>query len=178
MPSFSFHPLRDEDIPLARGWLLEPHVSRWYHDDPKETDYPEGTIHDWLEAVHGRDPTDMFVIEMDARPIGIIQSYRVDAYPDYVAEIGALAEPAFGVDLFIGERELIGKGHGTALLREFVRQGFDRYGVAYCVIGPSRSNAAAIRSYEKAGFRYLKDYREEGMSEPEHVLLDIHRGDL
>ena len=120
----------------------------------------------------------MFVIKMDARPIGIIQSYRVDAFPDYVAQLGGLAEPAFGVDLFIGERELIGKGHGTALLRDFVRQGFDRYGVGYCVIGPSRSNEAAIRSYEKAGFRHLKDYREEGMSEPEHVLLDMHRSDL
>jgi len=170
--------MREGDLALARRWLLEPHVSHWYHDDPTETDYPERTIRDWLEAIEGRDPTDMFVIEMDARAIGVIQSYRVDAYPDYMSQIGGIAEPAFGVDLFIGERDLIGKGHGTALLREFVKQGFDRYGLAYCVIGPSRSNAAAIRSYEKAGFRYLKDYREEGMSEPEHVLLDIRRGDL
>jgi aminoglycoside 6'-N-acetyltransferase len=153
-------------------------VRRWWNDDPKEVDYPEDTIRDWLEAIRGDDPTDMFLIKMDGRPIGVIQSYRVDSYPDYVAELGELREPAFSIDLFIGEPELIGKGHGTALLREFVRQGLDRYGVDYCVIGPTRSNVAAIRSYEKAGFRYLKDYREEDTTTPDHVLLDIRRRDL
>ena len=55
---------------------------------------------------------------------------------------------------------------------------FEKYGVDYCVIGPARSNVAAIRSYEKAGFRYLKDYREEDTTEPDHMLLDIRRRDL
>jgi aminoglycoside 6'-N-acetyltransferase len=120
----------------------------------------------------------MFLIAMNGRPIGVIQSYRVDSYPDYVQEVGKLAEPAFSLDVFIGEPELIGKGHGVGLLRSFVPLMFERYRVDYCVIGPSRSNVAAIRSYEKAGFRYLKDYREEDTTDPEHMLLDIRRRDF
>ena len=170
--------MREADVPMLREWLLRPHVRRWFHDDPDEHDYPEGTIRDWLQAVRGEDPTDMFVIHVDGRPSGVIQSYRVDDYDDYVAQVGPLAEPAFGLDLFIADPALIGKGHGPALIREFVRAGFDRYGLDYCVIGPSRSNAAAIRAYEKAGFRYLKDYREDDTIDPPHVLLDIHRTDL
>jgi aminoglycoside 6'-N-acetyltransferase len=178
MPEYTFAPMGEDDFPLARRWLLLPHVRRWWNDDPDEHDYPEGTLAEWLEAIHGTDPTDMFIIALDGRPIGVIQSYRVQDYPDYVAELGELPEPAISVDVFIGEPELIGKGHGTALMRAFLPLAFERYQMNYCVIGPSKSNAAAIRSYEKAGFRYLKEYREEDTIDPPHVLLDIHRADL
>lgn len=169
--------MREQDLPLARRWLLEPHVRRWWHDDPEERDYPEGTIRDWLPRLRGEDATEMYVISLDGRPVGVIQSYRIDDEPEYVAEIGELEEPAIGVDLFIGDPELIGKGHGPALLRAFLRDAFARYGREYCVIGPSTANVAAVRAYEKAGFRYLRDYREEDTIDPPHVLLDIHRRD-
>lgn len=153
-------------------------MRRWWNDDPDERDYPEGTLEEWRKAIRGEDPTDMFLIAMAGRPIGVIQSYRVDSYPDYVEEVGELSEAAFSVDVFIGEPDLIGKGHGPALLRAFLPPMFERYGVEYCVIGPSLANVAAIRSYEKAGFRYLKEYREEGTTDPAHLLLDIRRRDL
>jgi len=170
--------MRVEDFTLARRWLLEPHVRRWWHDDPKETDYPEGTLADWARAIHGDDPTDMFLIALSGRPIGMLQSYRVQDHPEYVNELGELAERAASLDLFIGEPGLIGRGHGPALIREFLPIAFERYGVAYCVIGPARANVAAIRAYEKAGFRYLREYREPDTTDPEHVLLDVRRSDL
>ena len=170
--------MHEDDLERARRWLLLPHVRRWWNDDPDEDDYPEGTLAEWLKAIRGEDATDMFLIVLDGRPIGVIQSYRVQDYPDYVAEVGDLAQPAFSIDLFIGEPELIGKGHGAALLRAFLPIAFERYALDYCVIGPSKTNAAAIRSYEKAGFRYLKDYREEDTIDPAHVLLDIRRSDV
>jgi aminoglycoside 6'-N-acetyltransferase len=169
--------MRETDIAFVRRWLLEPHVRRWWNDDPNEEDYPDGTLEEWRQAIRGEDPTDMFVIKMDGTPIGVIQSYRVGDYPDYVEETG-VTEPAISVDLFIGKPDLIGKGHGPALLRAFLHEAFARYAIDYCVIGPTRSNVAAIRAYEKAGFRYLRDYREEDTAEPEHVLLEIHAHDL
>ncbi len=147
---------------LARRWLLEPHVRRWWHDDPTEHDYPEGTLREWRLAIRGEDPTDMFVIGLAGRPIGMLQAYRVQDYPEYVEEIGEVDEAAMSIDLFIGEADLIGEGHGPALIREFMRPAFERYGVSYCVIGPSRANV----------------YREPDTIDPEHVLLDIRRSDL
>lgn len=175
---YTFVPLREADIPLTRRWLLEPHVRRWWNDDPDEHDYPEGTIAEWMKALRGEDRTDMFLVRLDGRPIGVVQSYRVQDYPDYVAELGTLPAPAVSVDVFIGEADLIGKGHGAALMRAFLPLAFDRYKLDYCVIGPSMSNVAAIRSYEKAGFRYLKEYREEHTIDPPHMLLDIRRADV
>lgn len=156
---------------------MRPHVRRWYDDVPAET-YPDDTITDYRRAMRGADPTDLYVISLDGRPIGVIQSYRIDDHPGYAAQV-AVGRAAIGIDLFIGESDLIGKGHGPALIRALLRDvAFPRYGVDLCVIGPTRSNAAAIRAYEKAGFRFLKTYLEPDSGEPEHYLMELTRAEL
>ena len=152
-------------------------MRRWYDDVPAKS-YPDDEIADRRRAIRGEDPTDHFVIEREARPIGEIQSYLIDDDPEYAAMV-ALGRPAFGIDLFIGQPELIGRGHGPALIRAFLREvAFPRYRVDLCVIGPTRSNVAAIRAYEKAGFRFLKDYLEPESREPEHYLMQLTRAEL
>ena len=46
------------------------------------------------------------------------------------------------------------------------------------LIGPTASNVAAIRAYEKAGFRFLKTYLEPDSREQEHYLMELTRTDL
>ena len=170
-------PLREEHLVLVRTWLLRPHVRRWYDDVAAET-YPDDPIEERRLTLRGEDPTDYFVIELDGRPIGEIQSYLVDDDPEYAAMV-ALGRPALGIDLYIGEPELIGHGHGPALIRAFLRDvAFPRYGVTTCVIGPAQSNRAAIRAYEKAGFRFLKNYLEPESREPPHELMELTRAEF
>ncbi len=177
MPDFAFAALRDEDLGLVRTWLLREHVRRWFHDTPSES-YPDGTIADYRSVIRGEDPTDVFLIGLDGRRIGLIQSYRIDDHPEYATQV-ALGRPAFGIDLFIGEPELIGRGHGPAVIRAFLRDvAFPRYRVDLCVIGPTRSNTAAIRAYGKAGFHFLKTYLEPASREPEHYLMELTRDEL
>lgn len=160
-----------------RTWLLRPHVRRWYDDVAAEV-FPDDTIAERVTAIRGLDPTDYHVIMLDGRPIGEIQSYRIDDDPEYAAQV-AVGRPAIGIDLFIGEPDCIGRGHGPALIRAFLRDiAFPRYGVELCVIGPTASNAAAIRAYEKAGFRFLKRYLEPDSREPGHYLMELTRADL
>ena len=149
-------------------------MRQWYDDVAGET-YPDDTIAEYQLAIRGDDPTDYFVVELDGRPIGEIQSYLIDDEPEYAAML-ELGRPAFGIDLFIGEPELIGRGHGPALIRAFLRDvGFSRYGVDLSVIGPATNNVAAIRAYEKAGFRFLKNYLEPETREPPHYLMELSR---
>jgi aminoglycoside 6'-N-acetyltransferase len=143
---------------------------------PAET-YPDDSIADDRRAINGEDPTDLYLIRLDGRPIGQLQCYRIDDHPDYAAQL-SLDRAAIGIDLFIGEAELIGRGHGPALIRAFLRDAFPRYGVDLCVIGPARGNVAAIRAYEKAGFRFLKMYLEPETKEPEHYLMELTRAEL
>ena len=174
---FTFSPTREDDLELIRTWLLRPHVRRWYDDVAAET-YPDHSIAERRSAIRGEDPTDYFVIHLAGRPIGEIQSYRIDDDPEYAA-IVAIGRPAMGIDLFIGEPELIGLGHGPALIRTFLRDvGFPRYAVDLCVIGPTSTNVAAIRAYERAGFRFLNTYREPESREPDHYLMELTRSEL
>lgn len=160
-----------------RAWLLRPHVKRWF-DDVAAAAYPDDTISEYRTAIRGEDPTDLYVIRLEGRPIGVLQSYRIDDHPEYAAQL-ALDRPAVGIDLFIGEPELVGRGHGPALIRAFLRDiAFPHYAVDLCVIGPTISNVAAIRAYEKAGFRFLKTYLEPDSREQEHYLMELTRADL
>ena len=68
-----------------------------------------------------------------------------------------------GVDLFLAEEELTGKGLGTEVLRRFVRDVvFARPETSACVAGPDARNAASLRAFEKAGFRRVRDFLEDG----------------
>jgi len=153
-------------------------VSRWWADPPRAT-YPDDEIEKYRARVRGddRDPTRTFCIRHRGRPIGFIQCYRIDDDDEYGRAL-ALGTPAAGIDLFIGEPELIGTGHGPALIRAFLRDvGFPLYDVPECVIGPSVKNASAIRAYEKAGFVWFKDAPVPDEPDPEH-LMRIRRADL
>lgn len=176
-PEYDFPALTEADLPLIRRWLLEPHVSRWWADPPRDT-YPDDELDKYRKRVRGEgDPTDLFFIRHRGRPIGFIQSYLIDDYDEYGQAL-ALDAPSAGIDLFIGEPAEIGKGHGPLLIRAFLRDVvFARYDVAQCVIGPSVKNTSAIRAYEKAGFRFFRDARVPDEPDPEH-LMRIRRDDL
>src|SRR5712692_810137 len=103
-PRYSFTPLREEDLALVRGWLLQTHVSRWW-DDGVLVPYPHAVIEQYLAAIRGEEPTYHYVAHIDDRPAGMFQHYRIADDSEY-AEALALDEDAIGVDLFIGAAAL------------------------------------------------------------------------
>jgi RimJ/RimL family protein N-acetyltransferase len=174
---YDFPALIEADLPLVRRWLLEPHVRRWWADPPRDT-YPDDELDKYRARVRGDDElTQIFFIRRRGQPIGFIQSYRIDDYDEYGRAL-ALDVSAAGIDLFIGEPELIGKGLGPSAIRAFLRDVvFARYEVEECVIGPSVKNTRAIRAYEKAGFVWLKDVVVPDEPEREH-LMRIRRDEV
>lgn len=176
-PEFDFAALAVADLPRIRGWLLEPHVRRWW-DDPPRDGYPEDELEKYRRRIDGEDrDTEIFFIRRRGRPIGFIQCYRIDDHDAYGQAL-ALDASAAGIDLFIGEPELIGQGLGPAVIGAFLRDVvFERYDVDGCVIGPSVRNTSAIRAYEKAGFVWLRDVLVPDEPDPEH-LMRIRRADV
>jgi aminoglycoside 6'-N-acetyltransferase len=59
---------------------------------------------------------------------------------------------ARGIDQFIGDPDMIGRGHGSAFIRYFA-DGLLTAGTPRVLTDPDPANARAIRAYEKAGFR-------------------------
>jgi aminoglycoside 6'-N-acetyltransferase len=141
-PRYGFRPVVEADLPVIAGWLAEPHVAEWW-DDPEEE---IAAIREHIDSIS----VEPLIVELDGRPIGYLQSYDPhleDDHPYQDQPFGTL-----GIDLTIGEPELVGIGHGSALLRQFVAELFAE-GAPRVIIDPDPANARAIRAYEKAGFK-------------------------
>ena len=157
-----FRPLRTDDLPLLRAWFERDHVRRWWRDPIDEA----------MAKRLRRDATDEYVIVVDGRPVGMIQTYLVAAYPEWAAIVGA--EPGLaGVDLLIGEEDAVGRGVGPGVLAAFTRDVvFARPETTACVATVEEPNRRSWRAFEKAGFRHVADVEEDGLP---HRLMRLDR---
>jgi RimJ/RimL family protein N-acetyltransferase len=156
------------DLRLLHEWIRRPHALRWYGDHGT---YEDVVAH-YLPAIEGSDPTDHYIVLLGGRPIGMLQTYLVADYPDYAGLIGVEDSVTAGVDIIIGEEELIGRGLGTEILRRFVDEiVFARPETTTCVADPDTRNIASIRAFEKAGFRVVREFVEDPGDGQRHVLV-------
>jgi aminoglycoside 6'-N-acetyltransferase len=125
----TLRPLAKGDEDQLRRIHAAPEVVRWW-DDPDERfpwDEPEST---------------RLTIEADGVVAGLIQ-YSEEPEPKYRHA---------SIDLFL-DPALHGRGLGTEAIRRVVRHLTEDRGHHRITIDPAAANAAAIRTYEKVGFR-------------------------
>jgi aminoglycoside 6'-N-acetyltransferase len=151
--------------PLAAGDEAEllrihrtPEVMRWW-DAPAEG-FP------WEESQSTR-----LTIEVDGAVAGLIQFWE-EPEPKYRHA---------GIDLFL-DPALHGRGLGTEAVRRIVRQLVEERGHHRVTIDPATANAAAIRAYEKAGFRRVGVMRSserdaDGEGWHDRLLMELVRPD-
>jgi aminoglycoside 6'-N-acetyltransferase len=152
-----FRPLGEEDLPLLRDWLRRDHVRLWWRDPIEEA------VEECRVAIEGREPTAYYLIVLEGRPVGMIQTYLASDYPEW-EEIVQVGDGVAGVDLLIGEADLVGRGLGPRILAEFVRGVvFADPGATAVVATVEEPNRRSWRAFEKAGFRHVRDVEEEGL---------------
>ena len=162
----AFEPLRKEDLSLLREWLGREHVRPWWRDDLEES------LREYEQAIAGLDPTDHYLILVKDRPVGMIETYLVEKHPEWEA-IVQVGEGVAGVDLLIGEPDLIGAGLGPRVLAEFAEKVvFARPETHACIAAVDEANRRSWRAFEKAGFRYVRDVEEDGLP---HRLMRLDR---
>jgi aminoglycoside 6'-N-acetyltransferase len=153
-------PLTERDAAELRRILSEPEVARWW-DEPDE-DFPLGD-----------DPeSTRLVIEVDGAIAGMIQ-------------FGEEPDPKYrhaSVDLFL-DPALHGRGLGTEAVRRVVRQLIEGRGHHRITIDPATANVAAIRAYEKAGFKpvgVMRQYERDNDRRGWHdaLLMDLLADEL
>src|SRR4051812_47153320 len=146
---FTFRPLARADFATLRQWLRTPHVARWWADDSSD----EGLEAMYGGCIDGTEPAEVFVAEVDGRPIGLVQRFRIDAYAEYQEELAALVEiPArtSSIDYLIGPEDAIGRGWGTKLIRTFAAQLWRDDAEAVAIIVPVHAaNRASWRVLER-----------------------------
>ena len=142
---YQFRPMSAQDLPLIRRWLGTSHVAQWWHDPDVQFALVSGDLDD--------PAMDQFIVSTRDRPFAYLQCYDPKAWPE-----GGLGEhPAGtrGIDQFIGEPDMINRGHGSALIRDFVDD-LLKAGTPRVVTDPDPANSRAVRAYEKAGFEKIR----------------------
>jgi aminoglycoside 6'-N-acetyltransferase len=153
------------DLPLVAAWLEQEHVRRWWPP------YDDIDAH-YRPVFEGRDRSDHYLIVLGERPVGMIQTYLVHDHPDW-EELVHVGRDVAGVDLLLGEPDVVGRGLGPLVLETFSRDVvFARPATRAVVAGVDVENRRSLRAFEKAGFRPVRDYVEEGRP---HRLMRLDR---
>lgn len=133
-------PLRAEDVERVAEIQSEPGVARWW-GAPDEAEL--------RRQAEGRDEAKAFAVESAGELVGLIQ-YQEENEPDFRHA---------GIDVFLAERAQ-GRGLGTEAVRTLARYLIEERGYYRLTIDSAADNTAAIRAYEKVGFRPVGHMRE------------------
>lgn len=149
----TLRPAALEDRRMIYEWLAHSDVTATMLGFPL---YPETPIPTWEEFCEDYQPYFFdgsapwlgrsFLIVADAEPVGQIN------YNDIIEEDGC---KRVELDIWLRSQAVCGKGFGPDALETLCRHLSDAYGVQEFMVQPSERNGAAIRAYEKAGFRRL-----------------------
>lgn len=166
--SISFKKLQLADLPLIHRWLNEPHVHEWYDHDKQNT--LEEITKRYEPKIKGEKPTDCYLVIHEDQPVGYIQTYKVNDWPEFGNYVGYDDHTA-SIDLFIGETSFMGKGLGSLMIKKFLRDVvFASQEITTCIIGPEPKNLRAINAYIKAGFTYVKTVQIPNEPEPTYIM--------
>ena len=120
--------------------------------------------------LRGQRATLMHIASADGRHFGFVQSYRILDSPSYAEEIGV--GDGAGMDYFIGDETLIGRGLGRAMLAAYLeRILFPAFPEERrCIVCYETTNAASGGVLRSLGFRREKDLIEGGVPSTMMIL--------
>ena len=99
---YQFQPMSSRDLPMVRAWLAAPHVREWWGDADEQFDLVSGDLNE--------PAMDQFVVTCAGRPIRYICNATTRAHgPDN--GLGMHPPSTRGIDQFIGEPDMIDRGH-------------------------------------------------------------------
>lgn len=127
------------DIPNKVNWINDPRNNAFLHYDlPLEIKKTEG----WFERNKNRTDRYDAVIEADGRPVGLIGLLSVD-------QKNKKAE----YYVTIGEGDYLGRGIAYRASKLLLEYAFTELGLERVYLYTEVDNAAAVRSYERIGFK-------------------------
>ncbi len=155
------------DIPLVCDWRNRPHVRRFYQKAPLSLDEAYAKL---LPRVRGEDPTLAHIATLRGCAFGYVQSYLILGTPSYAEQIGV--SDGIGMDYFIGEPELVGRGVGKAMLSAYLAEvlfpAFPQE--RRCIVCYETANAASGGVLTSLGFRREKELIEDGVPSTMMIL--------
>jgi AacA4 family aminoglycoside N(6')-acetyltransferase len=145
--------MTEDDLIMLHGWLNRPHIVEWWQNERPTLQEVRAK---YLPRVLAAERVTPYIGMLDGRPFAYAQSYVAmdsgDGWWEDVTDPGVR-----GIDQSIADEALLGRGLGTILVRALVQRLFIDPAVTKVQTDPAPGNVRAIRCYEKAGFRRVKN---------------------
>ncbi|MCS7478524.1 acetyltransferase [Umezawaea endophytica] len=162
--------LTEDDFPLLRQWLLQPHVARWWNHETS----PEAVERDFGPVARRKEPSEDLLVFEDGTPVGLVQRSRYGDYPEYLEELAptlAVDRESVSIDYLVGDPDRCGRGLGPRIIGAVIAATWADYPAAPDVVVPvAAANRASWRALEKAGLTRVA----EGELEPDNPVDDRH----
>jgi aminoglycoside 6'-N-acetyltransferase len=134
------------DLNLLKHWDKQEHVIASDPNDDWNWEYELKRDPEWREQL---------IAEIEGRPVGFIQI--IDPALEETHYWGDIGEGKKAIDIWIGEKENLGKGYGTEMMKLALKRCFEDPEVKEVLIDPLESNNKAIRFYKRLGFRFVEN---------------------
>lgn len=154
--------LTKKDLPILLKWLTDDRVLEFYGGrDQNLTEF------DILREYYEEDNeiATRLIVECNEIPIGYVQVYdMIDEYYDSY-QYDKKEEIVYCMDQFIGEPDYWDKGIGTRFMKMILEYLVTEKNARAVILDPHQNNPRAVRMYEKAGFKIIKEL-------PKHELRE------
>ncbi len=146
-------PATIKDLNTLKKWDEQPHVIA---SDPND---------DWqweIELQKNPEWRQQLIAEVNGVPIGCVQI--IDPALEETHYWGDIENNLRAIDIWIGEKDYLGKGHGTHIMNLVLDNIFDDARTKAVLVDPLTSNTRAHRFYEKLGFKRMEQ-RQFGLDD-------------
>lgn len=152
------------DLDLLQSWDKQKHVIT---SDPN-SDW------DWeTELTYTPIWRQQLIAQLDDQPLGFIQI--IDPEQEETHYWGKVEKDLRAIDLWIGQKENLGKGYGTIMMQRAIEICFADIPVTAILVDPLENNKKAIKFYKKLGFKFVENrfFDEDYCS-----IYKLHRADF
>lgn len=130
------------DLKTLARWLEQDHIRKYWGDPGDWTrEVSQNLTAGWVQY---------FLVENN-QPIGFLQYYETDRAPQ--GEWSDEPIGTVGIDYLIGEKQYLGKGYGTKIVKLFVDLIRSTHQYDYIIADPVTENTASVKVLENCGFR-------------------------
>jgi len=136
------------DLEILKHWDEQPHVIA---SDPND---------DWqweTELQKNPEWRERWIAEVNGKPIGFMEV--IDPALEEEHYWGDIENNLRAIDIWIGEKEYLGKGYGTQMMQLVLDDIFSDSKIKAALVDPLASNTRAHRFYEKLGFKKIEERR-------------------
>jgi aminoglycoside 6'-N-acetyltransferase len=134
-------------------------VLEFYEEPPSNLDR---VINKYGPRIEGKHYVTPCIVEYNNEPIGYIQYYKIQETDLKKFEL-LKNQNIYGIDQFIGESQLWGKGIGSLMIRMMLDYLWDNKGASKIILDVKKNNKRAISSYKKCGFKQIKELNNDSI---------------